>query len=135
MANLLSNIRRQPKRQERRRYAQNKSENVEEASISKLEAIYGLSALGKEAMSKPTIWYFGNLYWRGVGGKDRAEQIFINDRNGILNHAALLAKNRKDVRLKITGMYYNEYDFNEYSTYEWYEMKDGQFIKTESCRL
>ena len=94
-----------------------------------------LSASRKEAMSKPTIWYFGNLYWRGVGGKKRAEQIYINDRNGILIHAAILAKNRKDVRLKITGMYYNKYDFNEYSTYEWYEMKDGQFVKTGSCRL
>lgn len=86
-----------------------------------------LSASRKEAMSKPTIWYFGNLYWRGVGGKKRAEQIYINDRNGILIHAALLTKNRKDIRLKITGMYYNKY--------EWYEMKGGQFVKTGSCRL
>ena len=77
----------------------------------------------------PSTWYFGNLYWRGRGGKEQGVQIFINDKNGILLHAKALAKGKTNARLRITGMHYDRYDRNDESFYDFYEFKDGEFIK------
>lgn len=48
-------------------------------------------------MNRPHTWYFGNLYWRGRGGKDQGVQIFISDKPGILIHAKALAKGKANV--------------------------------------
>lgn len=80
-------------------------------------------------MSHPHTWYFGNLYWRGRGGKNQGVQIFISDKPGILIHAKALAKGKTNVRLRITGMHYDNYERNDESSYDWYELKNGEFIK------
>lgn len=79
-------------------------------------------------MSHPHTWYFGNLYWRGRGGKDQGVQIFISDKPGILIHAKALAKGKASVRLRITGMHYDKYDRNDEISYDFYEFKNGDFI-------
>ncbi len=78
---------------------------------------------------RPFIEYMGNLKWRNDDGEIRGKQIFINDRNGIFIHAQELAKDKKEVRLQLVILHYNKNLYNDSTKYEWYDYKDGKFLK------
>lgn len=73
--------------------------------------------------------YLGNLYYRHYG-KERMEQIFISDPNGIIQLAKERAKSRNVTSLTIVVSYYSEYTnvnaYNEWHFYD-YDKQTGEF--------
>ena len=80
---------------------------------------------------RPRTEYHGNLYWRDEKDGGRMKQIFINDRNGIFIHAAELAKGKKEVSLQLVISHYDKNAYNDDNKFEWYNFKDGEFVKWE----
>ena len=81
---------------------------------------------------RPFTEYHGNLWWRDEKEGGRMKQIFINDRNGIFIHAAELAKGKKEVKLQLVISHYDKNAYNDDNQYEWYDFKDGEFVKDKS---
>lgn len=81
-------------------------------------------------MAKYYHRYIGNLYYRHYG-KERMQQILINDPNGILEVAKTKAKLHKVTCLTIVVGYYSEAtnvnSYNEWHFYKWDE-KTNEFI-------
>jgi len=80
---------------------------------------------------RPHIEYHGNLNWINENGERRMKQIFINDRNGIFIHAKELAKGKKEVSLQLVISHYDKNAYNDDNKFEWYNFKDGEFVKWE----
>lgn len=78
---------------------------------------------------RPFVEYMGNLQWRDDKGKLCGKQIFINDRNGIFIHAKELVKGKKEVKLQLVISHYDKNLYNDSTKYEWYDYKDGEFIR------
>ena len=78
---------------------------------------------------RPFTEYHGKLFWRNKDGETKMKQILINNIKGIFINAKELAKEKKDVVLLLVTSHYDKNAYNYNNKFEWYDFKDGEFVK------